>query len=296
MECDGVITMPQVVHCPMCRTQYQIKDELAGRKAKCKKCSQSFQIPALKRPAEESPEPAEPERTQCPHCAAWVAPELQFCSECRLNMHKNYGSEASDREREIRKNALYSLIGIGAMLVTTPVFFLMATLVVGGALAMLLSALLLMIGVSMGSFLLACQLFKQEPPEPGEILVIVIFSNLPAGLLAPWLFGGGVVGALGTVVIATVIAALMCMFRAGMPVVPSMLISVAYNVFSGILTVVWIVLLMLVFAGYMAATRPASPPDGPPATQSRLWRPDPKACRLATHVGCRVLAIAPAVG
>lgn len=292
--------MAQVVRCSACQTQYQVKDELAGRKAKCKKCGQTFQIPAIKEPvaaaashtvaqatsqteaaaaasphvpATASPEPAAPaapEKVQCPHCGAWVSAEVQSCSYCRLDMRKTYGATDAERERERRQGVKFALIGIGATLVAAPVFFLMVAVVAGGTLALLASILIMQVGVALGSFTLACQLFKQEPPEPGEILKVVCYSNLSTCLLAPALFGGGLIGVAGATGLGVIIAALVCMFYIGMPVVPSILISVVYNVSAAILTVVWVVVLMAVFAGFVAATRPAAPADGPPAAENPM--------------------------
>jgi predicted Zn finger-like uncharacterized protein len=290
--------MPQTVRCPACQTQYRVNDELAGRKAKCKKCGQGFQIPAMKQPvmaqaahattttavfdgraatrvaarAEEPKAPPEeqptPAKTQCPHCGAWATPGLRFCSECRLDMQKSYGVESSDRDHEMRRSLLFSLIGIVATLIAAPVFFLLAAMVVGGGLAMLLSVLLMQVGVSLGSFSLACHLFKQDAPEPGEILKVVCYSNLPASVLASWFLPGGVVGAIGATVIGMILAAVICMFYVGMPVVPSILVSVVYNIFAGILTVVWVMVLVVVFAGFMAVTQPATPAGSAPAVET----------------------------
>ena len=171
-------------------------------------------------------------------------------------MRKDYASGDSDHDQKRRKDWLYSLIGIGATLLAAPIFFLMLALVTGGGLALLVSVLIMQIGVSLGSFSLACQVFKQELPEPSEILQIIFYSNFPAYLVASFLFGGGLVGSLATIGIAMVLAALVCMFHVGMPVFPSIFISIAYNVFAGVLTVVWILMLMTVFVGYMAATQP----------------------------------------
>lgn len=39
--------------CPLCQKHYRVADELAGRKAKCKKCGEPLQIPQLEVPEEE---------------------------------------------------------------------------------------------------------------------------------------------------------------------------------------------------------------------------------------------------
>jgi predicted Zn finger-like uncharacterized protein len=329
--------MSQVVCCPTCQTQYQIKDELAGRTAKCKKCSQSFLIPHSRHPHEtprvavagagtsgnvradgqstihahdaamsvpplaapvsdastrrkndfwseldadggtipiaKTPDPTPTEqstegKTQCPHCGAWVHKGLRVCGDCRLDMSKNFGPTDSTRDQEMRKSAMYSLIGIGATLLAAPLFFVLFAMAAGGGLALLVSVLLMQVGVSIGCFSLACQLFKQDPPEPGEILRIVCWSNLPANLLASWLLGGGFVSVVGAAVLAAVFSALVCMLHVGMPVVTSILVSVVYNIFAGILTLVWVLLLMIVFAGYIAVTHSTIPADAPPAAES----------------------------
>lgn len=312
------------LRCPTCFSQYEIKDELAGRKARCKKCGESVQIPAAAKPphvregaspatksmaiggtgtrvmphaiktadrlphspasvgpatipisvgilseldnlpppsvpakrAETPKVQAPPGRMQCPHCGMWVSSELSICSTCRLDMRKRFEKKANERDEEMRSNVKFSLIGIGATLVTAPLFFVLVAMVMGGGLALLLSVLIMQIGVSLGSFTLACYLFKQDAPEPGEILRIICYSNIPANVLASMLFGGGILGAVGSTAIAMVAAALVCMFHVGMPVVSSILISVVYNIFAGILTVVWAVVLGVVFAGYLVATQP----------------------------------------
>ena len=171
-------------------------------------------------------------------------------------MHKDYGSGDSDNDQKARKDWLFSLIGIGVSLLTAPIFFLLFILLFGKVLAVLLSILLMYIGVSLGCFLLACQVFKQEPPELMEIFVVIISSNFPAYLLAASLVGGGLFGSIISMGLAIIFAALMCMFYAGIPVAPSVYISITYNIVAEILTFIWLLALKAVFVGYMAATQP----------------------------------------
>ena len=171
-------------------------------------------------------------------------------------MDKDYGSDDSQGDRKMRKDWLFSLIGIGVSLLSAPIFFLVFAMVVGGGLAFFISVLLMQIGISLGCFSLACQVFKQEPPEPIEIIKIIIFSNFPANLLASSLVGSGLLGSIASMGLAIVFAALICMLYAGIPVAPSIYISVTYNIIAGILTFIWGLALMAVFAGYLAVTQP----------------------------------------
>jgi predicted Zn finger-like uncharacterized protein len=303
-----VSAMAQLVSCPTCQTQYQIKDELAGRKAKCKKCGQDFQIPAAQKAAvaqaassatttaridgqttirmaagtpvaatpvpaaavETPPQPAEPDKQQCPHCGAWVSAGLQSCSYCRLDMHKSLGTSDSDRDREMRRSVKFSLIGIGVTLLAAPLFYLIVAMFVGKVLAMVISVILMQIGVSLGSFSLACQLFKQDPPEPSEILKIICFSNILSSVAAAALFGenSGVLAMIGGTGLAMFMAAGVCIFYVGMPVVSSMLISIVYNICAFILTFLWVMVLTLVFIGHAIVTTPAPPADVPATVES----------------------------
>ncbi|MDA0833226.1 MAG: hypothetical protein O2955_06745 [Planctomycetota bacterium] len=48
------------VKCPQCSKEYRLKDELAGKKIRCKECETSFAVPARKKKAQEE-EPVDPD-------------------------------------------------------------------------------------------------------------------------------------------------------------------------------------------------------------------------------------------
>ncbi len=135
-------------------------------------------------------------------------------------------------------------------------------MLVGGPLAMIVCAIEINLIVSIGSFSLACRIFKQEPPEVGDILRIVGWSVVPANALVSYLGGTGPLAILAGVGTASVISAILCMFQIQMPVVASILVSICYNIFAGILTVVGVVVLGIIFAGYLVTTGSTAPQDG----------------------------------
>lgn len=326
--------MSLVALCPSCQSRYKLKDELAGKKFKCKKCGQVVQAPgsvpaasgAAPRSASSkaaaapgksghgqdspaampvlSPSRAEslssfldeelaaaaappaipdifdtdshdgqssraptvsPEQAtkKCPHCKAEVDVTVIYCTECGLAVHKKYSGVDDKHEHADSKEWLFVLGGIGAAMVTTPLLFLLLTLMMGGVMAMLVCAIEMNMIVSMGSFALACRIFKQEPPEPSDILRIVGWSVVPANFVVMYFGGTGLLAALAGVATAAVISALLCMFQVQMPVVPSILVSISYNIFAGILTIIGIIVMTAIFAGYLVATGlPAGPGGG----------------------------------
>lgn len=72
--------MPLLVICPSCKARYQLKDELAGRTVKCKKCSTSFAAQAASnvQPAAKAAQPAvakaQPAAAKAVHPASKVPP------------------------------------------------------------------------------------------------------------------------------------------------------------------------------------------------------------------------------
>lgn len=312
--------MAQALVCPSCQTRYQVKDDLAGKKFKCRKCSQVLQAPGgapvarvgnaaetSGRPAPTQAKPATarparglqptsavdsllgeelaaspaagaapllaeasvptgtatagpippagvPAKKKCPHCGAGVASDVVYCSECGLSIHKKYSGLSRDEDKSDSKLWLYVLAGIGAAMLSTPLFFLLIAMAVGGPIAMLVCVVEINLIVSLGSFALACRIFKQEPPEPSDILRIVGWSVVPANLAVSYLGGTGPLALAAGVGVAIVISSLVCMFHIQMPVVPSILVSICYNIFSGILTVVGVVVLGVIFAGYLVTT------------------------------------------
>ncbi len=65
--------MPIEFSCPSCKTRYSVKDELAGKGAKCGKCGHRMKIPVLA-PPEPEPEPAAAESAGL---GSWLDDELQ---------------------------------------------------------------------------------------------------------------------------------------------------------------------------------------------------------------------------
>jgi len=184
-----------------------------------------------------------------------------------------------DLERERQKEAkeaarewIYMLGAIAGAFISAPLFFFLVAMAMGGALAMIVCVIEINLIVSLGSFALACRIFRQEPPEPGDILRIIGSSSFPAMVLASWI--GAQISApawavwVAAALVAAVIAALICMFQVGMPVWPSVFVCFSYNVLSVILTVVGYVMLGVIFAGYMITTGGEVPKDLAPMDSS----------------------------
>jgi len=332
--------MAHVIVCASCQTRYQVKDELAGKKFKCKKCGQVVQAPGVaataqagSRPgapgqpaaaqakavppqakpaaaagkaaapqakpgtlaAKPAPDPsragavasllgeepaaagAPPEvivaslaaetptsgpaipagaraKRKCPHCGAKVDADVVYCTECGLSVHKKYSGVDRDEDRSESKLWLFVLAGIGGAMLTTPLLFLLIAVMAGGVIAMFVCVIEMYLIVAIGSFALACRIFKQEPPEPGDILRIVGWSVVPANMAVSYFGGTGPLSLLAGVGVAIVVSALLCMFQIQMPVVASILVSICYNIFAGILTVVGVIVLGVIFAGYLVTT------------------------------------------
>src|SRR5437588_9272041 len=68
--------MPIPTSCPACKTPYKIPDNLAGKKVRCAKCQQAFDVPALPPPPPPEEELVSVELVE-PSTAAAVAPESQ---------------------------------------------------------------------------------------------------------------------------------------------------------------------------------------------------------------------------
>lgn len=71
--------MPLSIECPECRATYRVKDEYAGKKARCSKCNHVFPIGA---PPREASDPGGSEKLliACPYCS--FQDFGNFCSEC----------------------------------------------------------------------------------------------------------------------------------------------------------------------------------------------------------------------
>jgi hypothetical protein len=342
--------MAQVIVCSSGQTRYQVKDELAGKRFKCKKCGQVLQAPgvapvakaagpaaaptqpaaapaqpmaAQKKPAPPQAKPAAPQakpaapqakptapagkpapvasraaavnslldealaatppagavadlveavevaeappdaggtpgsrraKKKCPHCGAKVDADVVYCTECGLSVHKKYSGIDHTEDRSDSKSWLYVLAGIGGAMLATPLLFLLVAVMAGGGFALFVCVIEMYLIIAIGSFALACRIFKQEPPEPTDILRIVGWSALPANMVVSYFGGIGPLSLLAAVGIAIVISSLVCMLHVQMPVFPSIFVSICYNVFAGILTVVGVLVLVVIFAGYLVTT------------------------------------------
>jgi len=328
--------MAQVIVCSSCQTRYQVKDELAGKKFKCRKCGQVLQAPgvasaakaagpaavsaqpaaARRKPAAPQAKPTAPAgkpalvpgraaavnslldealaatpppgalpelveavevsgappgalgmpvstraKKKCPHCGAKVDADVVYCTECGLSVHKKYSGVDRHEDRSDSKSWLYVLAGIGGAMLATPLLFLLVAVMVGGPIAMFVCVIEMYLIIAIGSFALACRIFKQEPPEPTDILRIVGWSALPANMVVGYLGGVGPLSLLAAVGIAIVISSLVCMLHVQMPVFPSIFVSICYNIFAGILTVVGVLVLVVIFAGYLVTTSGTGAPQ-----------------------------------
>ena len=166
------------------------------------------------------------------------------------------------------------LAAIVAAFVSAALFFLLLALMLGGAIAMFVCVIEIYLIVAIGSFAFACRLFRQEPPEPTDMLRIVMTGSIVGRVAAGWLCGPGILGLLAGTGIAIVISALLCMFHIGMPVVPSILVCIAYNILAAIFTVIGIVVLGIIFAGYMVTTGGGLPLEAPSGQEAPFGPPD----------------------
>jgi hypothetical protein len=283
--------MSYPLRCAACQVQYQSKTDPAGRKMKCPKCGQELQPVPAKAAAAASPKPAgnptpasaaKPvaaaappaesavRKINCPHCDALVPADQVYCPECRLALRQKRRIDDASNEFPWKESLLVAG-GIGGALVTMPIFFLIVRMVTGPHLALLICALEVNFIAAVGSFSLACRLFGQEPPDPGEVFRIVGYSTLPANLLLGWIGGGGILSVLAGGLVAAVVAALICMFQLGIPVFASIYISVSYNIFSSILTVVGVLLLAVLF---LTSGVQAIPDAAPPIPEDEGVPPD----------------------
>jgi predicted Zn finger-like uncharacterized protein len=67
--------MPISVHCPSCSAAFKVKDEYAGKRAKCPKCSEPLTIPAAAAPPEPAAPPVPAPVVARPVVAARVPPK-----------------------------------------------------------------------------------------------------------------------------------------------------------------------------------------------------------------------------
>jgi hypothetical protein len=312
--------MPTTVFaCPGCETKYPWRDELAGRKLKCKKCGRSFQIKAKKRsapaaaqappaaaasgvaaaepvgaslgslleeelaggalpaasPAAAPPSPeATPEAQEakrpCPLCENLVEAGRERCPICKTRMDRPLRDPEAERRKEESREWLFVLAGLGGALLATPLLFLAIVLLFGkgsGPFALLVCAIEVNYIVAIGCFALACRVFRQEPPEIGDILRVVAFATLSSSILFSWIGGTGLLWTVAATGVAAVIAAVLCMTELEMPVFPSIFIAFTYNIFSAIFTVIGMVLLGLVFAGYLIGSGETPMLDGMEPTE-----------------------------
>ena len=79
--------MTDSTQCPNCSERYAVGPEFAGRRVKCKKCGQTFQIPTASRAAERVvADLAEPILASspgiCPHCGGEGDSKADYCRHC----------------------------------------------------------------------------------------------------------------------------------------------------------------------------------------------------------------------
>jgi len=304
--------MPCLVRCSHCNTQYQVRDDLAGRKAKCEKCGEVLVIPSPQpaaaapkstpAPAQAAPKPqpvaaapkpapaqaapksqpaaaapalapagpAVEKKRRCPHCGSIEDASESFCSMCGLNMKMKVRKRPKDLSS---REWLFALLGIVVALALAPLFFLAIAVAAGGEIALLASAIEILLIAAIGSFSLACRIFGQDAPEPSDIFRIIFMSTFPASIVVPMLHLPRLPAEVLSTVVAMILASLICMFQLGMPVWHSIAICIAYNVFSTIIKVVGILVLVILFAGWLVTTTPS--PFGPGGGTPSLDSPFP---------------------
>ncbi|MEM9411293.1 MAG: MJ0042-type zinc finger domain-containing protein, partial [Planctomycetota bacterium] len=104
---------PISAKCDSCSAQFKLKDEFAGKKVKCPKCSKPFMVPSVRKKVAQQPpndgyglEPVQPRQAMnpmldllddmgvestplgpvCPKCSAELTPGAIICMECGYNM------------------------------------------------------------------------------------------------------------------------------------------------------------------------------------------------------------------
>jgi predicted Zn finger-like uncharacterized protein len=136
---EETVTMPLTAVCPTCSTRYVVKDELAGKRAKCKKCGSEFAIRQMASsppsgtkgmaaadddddeyklaPAASSPAgAASPSKSvsadsgsKCPDCGAELQDGAVICVACGLDLRhgkKLTGAIGGDGDESKSKNQL----------------------------------------------------------------------------------------------------------------------------------------------------------------------------------------------
>jgi hypothetical protein len=227
--------------------------------------------------------PVAPGKRLCPHCDYENAAEAEFCAVCR----KDLKAEAVPRDdsKKKPKDWMYVAGGIGLALLTTPIFFLMLCPILGGELALLACAVEILWIAAVGSFAVACGLFNQDTPEVSDIFRLTARSNLAVKVVIVFLVEklGMDANSLLCVGLATglsiAVASFLCMVSFQMPVFHSIGISICYNILAAVLTVAGVILLKIVFAGWLVATSAGDPHRmmqqfGSPQNSSPLSAPD----------------------
>lgn len=203
-----------------------------------------------------------PRMVKCPHCDFKINAEELYCPACGLSTRKTRHDLTTDRTKEESKDWMFVLLGIGLALVTSPLFFLLIKMVVGAGLAMFVCAIEIYFVVAIGSFSLACRIFKQDPPDVNDIFRIIGWSALPANVLSNWLGHTGIASMMIGTLIAIIISSLLCMLQVQMPVFSAILVSITYNIFSAVLTIIGVLLLVAMFVT-MGDDGIQSPMDAP---------------------------------
>jgi predicted Zn finger-like uncharacterized protein len=96
--------MPLTVTCSSCKTSLRIKDEYAGKKVKCPKCSQVIDTRAQEEEEIEeavvAESPADEGETQrCPECGKEVSARASICKFCQAELVEP-AREADEEEEE----------------------------------------------------------------------------------------------------------------------------------------------------------------------------------------------------
>ena len=113
------------VTCPSCDAKYRVKDELAGRTAKCTKCGSAINIPApaaadedaaasddeyrladanrpgdVASPTELDAAASSDRGEKCPICGVLLMPDAVMCMSCGFEFDEQSGSDAAKEDNE----------------------------------------------------------------------------------------------------------------------------------------------------------------------------------------------------
>ena len=92
--------------CPACGKTLNVRDEYAGKKARCPGCKEVLTVPHSPEAADAATEQAVSETSTCPNCGASLAEGAVFCVSCGYDLRTGKlletvtggGSEGDDDE------------------------------------------------------------------------------------------------------------------------------------------------------------------------------------------------------